>query len=103
MSSKNFPNWIYDHFNQGSDIDTGNVDEDDARNIGRKNTIVALWCIQMGPDNRPSMNKVLEILEGDVDYLQIPNYPTYMARNEDESWATDDNHDSEIIEIISGA
>ncbi|XP_042032473.1 rust resistance kinase Lr10-like [Salvia splendens] len=112
-SSKYFPNWIYDHLNQGgSDIDIGNVDENDDRNIGRKMTIVALWCIQMNPNNRPSMNKVLEMLEGDVEHLQTPNYPAYMARNEEQSWATDSNgslsllHDdnsSNILEIISNA
>ncbi|KAL1531998.1 rust resistance kinase Lr10-like [Salvia divinorum] len=111
-SSKYFPNWIYDHLNHGRDIGIENVDEYDDRNIGRKMTIVALWCIQMNPDNRPSMNNVLEMLEGDVEHLQIPNYPMYTARNEEENWATDSNasisllHDdngSNIIEIISDA
>ncbi|KAG6391568.1 hypothetical protein SASPL_149324 [Salvia splendens] len=112
-SSKYFPNWIYDHLNQAvSDIDIGNVDENDDRNIGRKMTIVALWCIQMNPNNRPSMNKVLEMLEGDVEHLQTPNCPAYMARNEEQSGATYSNsslsllHDdncSNIIEIISNA
>ncbi|KAL1532004.1 rust resistance kinase Lr10-like isoform X1 [Salvia divinorum] len=111
-SSKYFPNWIYDHLNQGRDIDIGSVDENDDRNIGRKMTIVALWCIQMSPDNRPSMNKVLEMLEDDVEHLQIPDYPAYMAENEEGNWATDsnaslsllqDNNDSSIIEIISNA
>ncbi|XP_047968640.1 probable receptor-like protein kinase At5g20050 isoform X2 [Salvia hispanica] len=111
-SSNYFPNWIYDHLNQGRDIDIRNVDENDDRDIGRKMTIVALWCIQMSPDNRPSMNKVLEMLEGDVEQLQIPDYPLYMAGNQEESWASDsnasisllhDNNDNNIIEIISDA
>ncbi|XP_047974646.1 rust resistance kinase Lr10-like isoform X2 [Salvia hispanica] len=111
-SSKYFPNWIYDHLNQGRDVDIGNVVENDDRNIGRKMTIVALWCIQMSPDNRPSMNKVLEMLEGDVKQLQIPDYPLYMAGNQEESWATDSNvsisllhhnNDNNIVEIISYA
>ncbi|XP_057798683.1 rust resistance kinase Lr10-like [Salvia miltiorrhiza] len=76
-----FPNWIYGCFNQGKDIemlkaieDVG--DDDSMRKIARKMTIVALWCIQMNPDDRPSMNRVLEMLEGDVERLQIPNYPS---------------------------
>ncbi|KAG6391563.1 hypothetical protein SASPL_149319 [Salvia splendens] len=109
-SSNYFPNWIYDHLNQGRDIDIGNVDENEDRDISRKMTIAALWCIQMSPNNRPSMNKVLEILEGNVEHLQIPDYPAYMAGNQEENWATDsnasisllrDNNDSNIIEIVS--
>ncbi|KAG6391189.1 hypothetical protein SASPL_148941 [Salvia splendens] len=113
-SSKYFPNWIYDHLNEGRNIDTGNIDENDDRNIGRKMTIVALWCIQMCSDNRPSMNKVLEMLEGDAEHLKIPNYPAYMAGYEKKNWVTPtdsnvslsllhDNNDSNIIEIISNA
>ncbi|KAG6389356.1 hypothetical protein SASPL_150824 [Salvia splendens] len=111
-SSKYFPNWIYDHLNQGRDIDVENVDENDNRNIVRKMTIVALWCIQMSPDNRPSMNKVVDMLEGDVEHLQIPNYPAYVAGNEEGRWTSDSNasisllHDdngSSIINIISDA
>ncbi|KAG6391194.1 hypothetical protein SASPL_148947 [Salvia splendens] len=111
-SSKYFPNWIYDHLNQGKDIDIGYVNENIDRIIGRKMTIVALWCIQMSPDNRPSMNKVLEMLEGDVEHLQIPNYLSFMEGNEEESWATDsnasisllnNNNENNIIEIISSA
>ncbi|XP_047968615.1 rust resistance kinase Lr10-like isoform X2 [Salvia hispanica] len=109
-SSKYFPNWIYDHLNQDKDIHIGNADEKDDGKIGRKMTIVALWCIQMSPNNRPSMNKVLEMLEGNVENLQIPDYPTHMAGNEKGNWATNsnasisllhDNNDSSIIQIIS--
>ncbi|KAH6795133.1 hypothetical protein C2S52_005610 [Perilla frutescens var. hirtella] len=81
-SSKYFPYWIYDHFNQGTDIEIkagkNNVnDEDDSgRRLVRKMTIVALWCIQMRANDRLSMNKVLEMLEGDIESLKIPDYPS---------------------------
>ncbi|XP_042031872.1 somatic embryogenesis receptor kinase 1-like isoform X2 [Salvia splendens] len=80
-SSQYFPNWIYDYFNQGKDIEVVNSGDDENyddswRKYGRKMTIVALWCIQMCPDHRPSMNKVLEMLEGDVERLKVPNYPS---------------------------
>ncbi|KAL8537974.1 hypothetical protein ACS0TY_000065 [Phlomoides rotata] len=78
-SSQYFPDWIYDRFDQGSDVEIGEIDEinedgnnDDTRRITRKMTIVVLWCIQMRPNNRPSMNKVLEMLEGEVECLHIP-------------------------------
>ncbi|KAL1531994.1 hypothetical protein AAHA92_32068 [Salvia divinorum] len=80
-SSQYFPYWIYDYFNQGKDIEVVNggddeIDYDSWRKLGRKMTIVALWCIQMSPDDRPSMHKVLEMLEGDVERLKIPEYPS---------------------------
>ncbi|KAL1553072.1 rust resistance kinase Lr10-like [Salvia divinorum] len=60
----------------------------------RKMTIVALWCILMNPDNRPSMNQVLQMLEADVERMQIPEVPssqsTQVAGNEEDGgWLTD--------------
>ncbi|KAH6812848.1 hypothetical protein C2S51_021866 [Perilla frutescens var. frutescens] len=76
-SSKYFPYWIYDHINQGKEIEIENAgDNDNARRLVRKTIVVALWCIQMSPDDRPSMSKVLEMLEGDVEHLSIPDYPS---------------------------
>ncbi|KAH6760509.1 PR5-like receptor kinase [Perilla frutescens var. frutescens] len=93
-SSIYFPYWIYDCYNQGEDVKFGNVDEindeddDTAKKTMRKMTIVALWCIQMRPDDRPSMNKVVEMLEGDIERLQIPDRPfesIQVAVNEDQT------------------
>ena len=41
----------------------------------KKMIIVALWCIKMKPSNRPSMNKVVEMLEGEVECSQMPSKP----------------------------
>ena len=41
----------------------------------KKMMVVALWCIQMKPSNRPSMNKVVEMLEGSIESLQMPPKP----------------------------
>jgi hypothetical protein len=38
--------------------------------------IIALWCIQMKPSDRPnSMNQVVEMLEGEVDCNSMPPKP----------------------------
>ncbi|KAM6561995.1 hypothetical protein CsatB_021993 [Cannabis sativa] len=37
--------------------------------------IVSLWCIQTNPSNRPIMSRVIEMLEGSVDSLEIPPKP----------------------------
>ncbi|XP_057798682.1 rust resistance kinase Lr10-like isoform X2 [Salvia miltiorrhiza] len=83
-SDQYFPYWIYDHINQGKDIVIGKADsdeDDNMREVARKMTIVSLWCIQMNPDDRPPMNKVLEMLEADVERLLIPDYPSQLTQS----------------------
>ncbi|KAK3002152.1 hypothetical protein RJ639_021192 [Escallonia herrerae] len=74
-----FPSWIYDRIEQGGDMELGNFSEDVGK-LARKMTLVALWCIQMKPVDRPSMSKVLDMLEGEVGLLQIPPKPTFYPR-----------------------
>ncbi|XP_075492451.1 LEAF RUST 10 DISEASE-RESISTANCE LOCUS RECEPTOR-LIKE PROTEIN KINASE-like 2.1 [Primulina tabacum] len=94
-STQYFPHWIYDCLNKGKDIDiakTDDIDDDSMGEITRRMTIVALWCIQLSPDDRPSMSKVLEMLESDVELLQIPPEPSEVdekvAQHEDQTWET---------------
>ena len=49
---------------------------EDEKKLLKKIVIVALWCIQMKPTNRPSMSKTLEMLERDVELLEMPPKPT---------------------------
>ncbi|GMJ05347.1 hypothetical protein HRI_004203900 [Hibiscus trionum] len=69
-----FPSWIYDRYSQGEDIEMEGVTNDEKIMV-RKLVITALWCIQMNPTDRPSMRKVLEMIEADVELLQIPPKP----------------------------
>ncbi|XP_073311079.1 rust resistance kinase Lr10-like [Primulina huaijiensis] len=93
-SSQYFPDWIYDCINNGVDIEIGKADQtdDECRKKIKRMTIVALWCIQMSPDDRPSMSRVLEMLETEVELLQIPPQPSQLpqqvAQNEDQTWET---------------
>ncbi|KAL3645668.1 hypothetical protein CASFOL_010848 [Castilleja foliolosa] len=99
-SSKYFPQWIYDRFNKGKDIETGdadiegddNDDEVEGKRIKRKMTVVGLWCIQMSPAKRPSMSEVVKMLESQNVNLQIPPQPsesTEIAIYSDQSWETE--------------
>ncbi|XP_035539874.1 rust resistance kinase Lr10-like [Juglans regia] len=67
-----FPTWVYDQFRNGKDIEQMECVTEEEKEIVKKMIIVALWCIQMNPWNRPSMSKVVEMLEGDAEQLQIP-------------------------------
>lgn len=39
--------------------------------------MVGFWCIQTAPSNRPSMNNVVDMLEGNVESIQIPPLPFF--------------------------
>jgi hypothetical protein len=41
----------------------------------RQLAIVALWCIQWNPRNRPSMTKVVNMLTGRLENVQMPPKP----------------------------
>ncbi|CAL5323324.1 unnamed protein product [Camellia sinensis] len=70
-----FPSWVYDQSREGRDIEMGETTEEE-RVMVKKMIIVYLWCIQMNPGDRPSMNKVVEMLEGNVELLQMPPKPS---------------------------
>ena len=69
-----FPSWVYDQFSEGKDIEMGDATEEEQK-LAKKMIIVALWCIQLKPSDRPSMSKVVEMLEGNVELLQMPPKP----------------------------
>ncbi|XP_022638057.1 rust resistance kinase Lr10 isoform X1 [Vigna radiata var. radiata] len=70
-----FPFWIYDQLDKGKDTEMEDVTENENK-IVKKMIIVSLWCIQLKPNDRPSMNKVLEMLEGDIANLKLPPKPS---------------------------
>jgi serine/threonine protein kinase len=75
-----FPTWVYDQLHDGKDIQMEDGTEEEKKMI-KKMIIVALWCIQMKPSDRPSMNNVVEMLEGEVECLQMPPMPTLSSPN----------------------
>ncbi|KAI3411243.1 Protein kinase domain-containing protein, partial [Psidium guajava] len=83
-----FPLWVYDQVSKGKSVEMEEVVVEE-RELIKKMIIVALWCIQLNPDNRPPMNKVLEMLEGDICKLQMPPkplfYPPDVPDNSDKS------------------
>ncbi|KAJ4966450.1 hypothetical protein NE237_018299 [Protea cynaroides] len=70
-----FSQWIYNHLiGQGKELEI-RIDEDGDAGIARKLTIIALWCIQWYPVDRPSMKVVVQMLEGDRESLIMPPNP----------------------------
>ncbi|KAL6124838.1 hypothetical protein ACLB2K_077347 [Fragaria x ananassa] len=70
-----FPSWVYDQFSEGNEMEIEDA-TDEERRLTRKMLMVALWCIQMKPSDRPkSMSKVVEMLEGEVESIPMPPKP----------------------------
>jgi serine/threonine protein kinase len=70
-----FPHWIYKRLEQDEELGLhGLMNEEDKESV-KKMIIVSLWCIQTDPSNRPSMNRVVDMLKGSLDSLQIPPKP----------------------------
>ncbi|CAA7042792.1 unnamed protein product [Microthlaspi erraticum] len=80
-SSMNFPDWIYEDLERKEAIrlvgDHITEEEEEEEKIVKKMTLVGLWCIQTNPSDRPPMRKVVEMLEGGLEALQVPPKPLY--------------------------
>ncbi|MCL7022740.1 hypothetical protein MKW94_015534 [Papaver nudicaule] len=70
-----FPHWIYDHLKLEKDLGLQGLITEETEKLAKKMIIVGLWCIQTNPLSRPSMSKVLEMLEGSVETLKLPPKP----------------------------
>ncbi|TYJ10016.1 hypothetical protein E1A91_A11G178900v1 [Gossypium mustelinum] len=70
-----FPSWIYKHLDQSMNLNLTGVIAEEEEEITRKLIIVSLWCIQSDPFDRPSMTKVIEMLQANVQSLIIPPRP----------------------------
>ncbi|VVA39919.1 PREDICTED: rust resistance kinase Lr10 [Prunus dulcis] len=69
-----FPSWVYDQNKEGKELEMEDITEEEKK-IVKKMVITALWCIQMKPSDRPAMNEVIKMLEGDVESLQMAPKP----------------------------
>ncbi|KAL4611806.1 hypothetical protein ACB092_08G152100 [Castanea dentata] len=70
-----FPHWIYKRLELGEELGLlGLLEKVDQENA-RKMIVVSLWCIQSDPSIRPSMSKVVNMLEGSLEPFKIPPKP----------------------------
>lgn len=70
-----FPHWVYKHIELDKNIAGHDAMSREENEIVKKMIIVGLWCIQTIPSDRPPMNRVIEMLEGSIEQLQIPPKP----------------------------
>ncbi|TXG46594.1 hypothetical protein EZV62_027894 [Acer yangbiense] len=71
-----FSNWIYKQLEPGRDFEISGAVTEEEKEVAKKMIIVSMWCIQTIPSDRPSMSKVVEMLEGSLESLEIPPKPS---------------------------
>ncbi|MBA0631269.1 hypothetical protein Godav_003277 [Gossypium davidsonii] len=76
-SKVHFPTWVYE-LNERGDLEFENLTKSDTM-IARKLFVIGLWCTQTRPSDRPSMTRVLEMLETDLDDLEMPPKPVFIS------------------------
>ncbi|KVH96282.1 Protein kinase, catalytic domain-containing protein [Cynara cardunculus var. scolymus] len=71
-----FPHWIYKKVQLNEEkLGLHGIISDEDNEMARKMIIAGLWCIQTNPLRRPTITKVLEMLEGDLASIEIPPKP----------------------------
>ncbi|KAK4715438.1 hypothetical protein R3W88_013776 [Solanum pinnatisectum] len=70
-----FPHWLYQRIELDEELQLIGIMNEKEKECARKMVMVSLWCIQTDPSNRPSMSKVVEMLEGKLNSLPMPPKP----------------------------
>ena len=66
---------VYKKLELGSDLVLDGMMSIEENEIVKKMTMVGLWCIQTIPSHRPTISKVIDMLEGSMDSLEMPPKP----------------------------
>ncbi|KAK3036724.1 hypothetical protein RJ639_030548 [Escallonia herrerae] len=80
-----FPIWIYERLSLEKDLEL-QVEMGGDEEIAKKMAIVALWCIQWNPKDRPSMTMVIQKLEGHSQSIEMPPKPCISSDIEIDSY-----------------
>nr|XP_024931280.2 PR5-like receptor kinase [Ziziphus jujuba var. spinosa] len=70
-----FPYWIYENIELDKDLRILGVTTEEEKEMAKKMVLVSFWCIQTIPSDRPPMSKVIDMLEGNLQSVQIPPKP----------------------------
>ncbi|XP_062110045.1 LEAF RUST 10 DISEASE-RESISTANCE LOCUS RECEPTOR-LIKE PROTEIN KINASE-like 2.4 isoform X1 [Humulus lupulus] len=69
-----FPQWIYERL-ELKELGLKRIISEEDNVKSRKMIMTSLWCIQTDPSSRPTMSRVIEMLEGSLDSLKVPPKP----------------------------
>lgn len=106
-SESYFPSWVYDKLieEKERELELGDSVVGEEVHIARKMVMVGLWCIQMNPKDRPSMKRVVEMLCGDTDAIEMPPKPFVFSppRLQIEPEITSIDSESSVLPLTSGS
>lgn len=74
-SSMDFPHSIYKQLVSNRNLGLRGILNEEDKELVTKMVLVSFWSIQSDPSSRPSMSKVLEMLEGNLESLEVPPKP----------------------------
>nr|GEU89637.1 zinc finger, CCHC-type [Tanacetum cinerariifolium] len=72
-SSMHFPHLIYKQLVSNRNIGLRGILNEEDKDRETKMVLVSFWCMQSDPSSRPSMSKVLDMLEGNLE--EVPPKP----------------------------
>ncbi|XP_074285926.1 LEAF RUST 10 DISEASE-RESISTANCE LOCUS RECEPTOR-LIKE PROTEIN KINASE-like 2.5 [Silene latifolia] len=67
-----FPQWIYDRLEVQNESPFEGTTNGEEKALQRKMILVSLWCIQTYPSDRPSMSRVVDMLQGSLESIVMP-------------------------------
>ncbi|XP_047151086.1 LEAF RUST 10 DISEASE-RESISTANCE LOCUS RECEPTOR-LIKE PROTEIN KINASE-like 2.5 [Vigna umbellata] len=70
-----FPHWAHKKLELDNDLRPDMEMTAEENEIAKRLAMVGLWCTQTFPNDRPTMSRVIDMLEGSMDSLQIPPKP----------------------------
>ncbi|CAJ1951977.1 unnamed protein product [Sphenostylis stenocarpa] len=71
-----FPHWAYNQLELDNDLRPDMVMTTEENEIAKRLVIVGLWCTQTFPNERPTISRVIDMLEGNMNSLEIPPKPS---------------------------
>ncbi|XP_052723157.1 LEAF RUST 10 DISEASE-RESISTANCE LOCUS RECEPTOR-LIKE PROTEIN KINASE-like 2.5 isoform X2 [Vigna angularis] len=80
-----FPHFAYRTLDVDNDVrpyEVMNAEEDE---IAKRMTVVGLWCIQSLPNDRPTMSRVVDMLEDNMNSLEMPPKPLFSSPTRSET------------------
>ncbi|XP_020081696.1 rust resistance kinase Lr10-like [Ananas comosus] len=70
-----FPEWVYEQLVSRQELELDIEMTASEEEIAKKLAIVALWCVQWNPVNRPTMSRTVQMLMGSLQDLEMPPKP----------------------------